>query len=131
MYKQVIWIFLSTSLLVKGISAFAQDEYFPQWSGNWIADGTFFQIEISVKNNVMVVNQVESLGFIWTNQNGEVDGKIAQVEVEYAGATGIVIAELIEPNTAIVTASTCVPDFMVVCALAKGRQAIFRKVEEP
>ena len=131
MYKQVIWIFLSTSLLVKGISAFAQDEYFPQWSGNWIADGPFFQIEISVKNNVMVVNQIESLGFIWTNQNGEVDGKIAQVEVEYAGATGIVIAALIEPNMAIVTASTCVPDFMVVCALAKGRQAIFRKVEEP
>ena len=131
MYKQVIWIFLSTSLLVKGISAFAQDEYFSQWSGNWIADGTFFQIEISVKNNVMVVNQVESLGFIWTNQNGEVDGKIAQVEVEYAGATGIVIAELIEPDMAIVTASTCVPDFMVVCALTKGRQAIFRKVEEP
>ncbi len=79
----------------------------------------------------MVVNQVESLGFMWTNQNGEVDGKIAQVEVEYAGATGIVIAELIEPNMAIVTASTCVPDFMVVCALTKGRQAIFRKVEEP
>lgn len=131
MYKQVIWIFLSTSLLVKGISAFAQDGDFPQWSGNWIADGTFFQIEISVKNNVMIVNQVESLGFIWTNQNGEVDGKIAKVEVEYAGATGIVVAELIEPNMAIVTASTCVPDFMVVCALAKGRQAIFRKVEEP
>ena len=46
----------------------------------------------------MRVIQVESLGFIWTNQDGKVDGKMAQIEVEYSGATGIITAELIEPN---------------------------------
>lgn len=79
----------------------------------------------------MRVTQVESLGFIWTNQDGEVDGKMAQIEVEYSGATGIIKAELIEPNMAIVTASTCTPEFMVVCALSKGRRAVFRKVVDP
>ena len=79
----------------------------------------------------MKVTQVESLGFIWANQDGEVDGKLAQIEVEYSGATGIIKAELIEPNMAIVTASTCVPEFMVVCALSKGRRAVFRKMVDP
>jgi len=79
----------------------------------------------------MKVTQVESLGFTWTNHDGEVDGKMAQIEVEYSGATGIIKAELIEPNIAIVTASTCIPEFMVVCALSKGRRAVFRKVVDP
>ena len=120
MYKRTAWVFLLASFLTKGVSAFAQDESAQQWSGNWIADGTFFQIEISVENNTMKVTQVESLGFTWTNQDGEVDGKMAQIEVE-----------LIEPNIAIVTASTCIPEFMVVCALSKGRRAVFRKVVDP
>ena len=131
MYKRTAWVFLLTSFLTKSVSAFAQDESAQQWSGNWIADGTFFQIEISVENNTMKVTQVESLGFTWTNQDGEVDGKMAQIEVEYSGATGIIKAELIEPNMAIVTASTCTPEFMVVCALSKGRRAVFRKVVDP
>ena len=131
MYKRTAWVFLLASFLTKGASAFAQDESAQQWNGNWIADGTFFQIEISVENNTMKVTQVESLGFTWTNQDGEVDGKMAQIEVEYSGATGIIKAELIEPNMAIVTASTCTPEFMVVCALSKGRRAVFRKVVDP
>tara|TARA_B100000378_G_C17996048_1_gene395529 strand:- start:91 stop:486 length:396 start_codon:yes stop_codon:yes gene_type:complete len=131
LYKRTAWAFLLTSFLTKGVSAFAQDESAQQWSGNWIADGTFFQIEISVENNTMRVIQVESLGLIWTNQDGKVDGKMAQIEVEYSGATGIIKAELIEPNMAIVTASTCIPEFMVVCALSKGRRAVFRKVVDP
>ena len=131
MYKRTAWVFLLASFLTKGVSAFAQDESAQQWSGNWIADGTFFQIEISVENNTMRVIQVESLGLIWTNQDGKVDGKMAQIEVEYSGATGIIKAELIEPNMAIVTASTCTPEFMVVCALSKGRRAVFRKVVDP
>ena len=79
----------------------------------------------------MKVTQVESLGFTWTNHDGEVDGKMAQIEVEYSGATGIIKAELIDPNMAIVTASPCIPEFMVVCALSKGRRAVFRKVVDP
>ena len=77
----------------------------------------------------MKVAQIESLGFVWTSQDGEVDGNIVRVNVEYAGVKGIIQAELINPITAVAFAATCMPDFMVVCALAKNRQAVFKKVE--
>ena len=105
------------------------DEYSQHWNGKWIAEGTIFQIEVSVENEVMKVVQIESLGFEWTNQDGTVDGNIVRVEVEYAGVTGVIQAELVNENTAVVIAASCLPEFMVVCALAKGRQAIFKKVE--
>ncbi|MBT4257455.1 MAG: hypothetical protein HOD87_15450, partial [Gammaproteobacteria bacterium] len=68
-------------------------------------------------------------GFLWTSKNGSIEGNVVRVEVEYAGVTGIIQAELIDPNTAIAFAATCLPEFMVVCALAKDRQAVFRRVE--
>ena len=37
--------------------------------------------------------------------------------------------KLINQITAVAFAATCMPDFMVVCALAKNRQAVFKKVE--
>jgi len=107
----------------------AQDEYSQHWNGEWIADGTLFTIDVSVENNVMKIRQIESLGFEWTSQNGKIEGNIMQVEVEYAGVKGIIQAELVDANTAIAFAATCLPDFMVVCALAKDRQAIFKKLE--
>lgn len=97
------------------------------WEGNWVADGTLFQIQVEVENGIMKLHQVESMGFIWTSTDGEVDGNILRVEVEYAGVTGIVQAELVDNETAVAFAATCVPDFMVVCALAKDRQAVFIK----
>jgi len=42
--------------------------------------------------------------------------------------TGTVQAELLNPNSAVAFAVTCLPDFMVVCLLSKDRQAVFRKV---
>ena len=116
-------------LFATGIDLVAQVENSQQWNGKWIANGTLFQIEVSVENSVIKVIQIESLGFEWTSKEGKVDGNIAQVEVEYAGVTGIIQAELVDANTAILFAATCLPEFMVVCALAKGRQAIFRKLE--
>ena len=68
------------------------------------------------------------MGFIWTSKDGIVEGNIARVEVEYAGVTGIIQAELVDKETAIAFAATCAPDFMVVCALAKGQQATFKKI---
>lgn len=76
----------------------------------------------------MKVHQVESMGFIWTSKDGSVEGNIARVEVEYAGVTGIIQAELVDAQTAVAFAATCTPDFMVVCALAKDRQAVFKKI---
>jgi len=107
----------------------AQDETVQHWNGEWIADGTLFQIEVAVENNVMKVMQIESLGFVWTSQDGRVNGNTVQVEVEYAGVQGIIQADLVDPNTAIVFAASCLPEFMVVCALAKDRQAVFRKLQ--
>lgn len=95
----------------------------------WIAEGTLFRIGILVEDGAMKVTQIESLGFEWTNEDGEIQGNIATVEVDYAGVKGTVQAELIDENTAIAFTASCMPDFMVMCVLSKDRQAIFRKVE--
>jgi hypothetical protein len=98
------------------------------WNGHWIGDGTLFEIRVEVENGVMIVHEVESMGFIWTSKDGVIEGNIARVEVQYAGVTGIIQAELVDAETAVAFAATCTPDFMVVCALAKDRQAVFKKV---
>ena len=100
------------------------------WDGEWIAEGTLFQIGVTVENNTMKVVQIESMGQLWSNQDGSIEGNIARVEVEYAGAKGIIQAELIDDSTAVAFAASCLPDFMVVCVLAKDRQAIFKKVTD-
>lgn len=100
------------------------------WDGKWIAEGTLFQIGVTVINGVLKVEQIESMGQIWTNEDGAVEGNVARVSVNYAGATGIIQAELIDENTARLFAASCVPDFMVVCVLSKDREAIFRKLED-
>lgn len=120
-------LFTLFALSVTG-SLYGQDDYSQHWNGEWVAEGTLFQIEVSIENNVAKVIQIESMGFEWTSQDGIVDGNIVLVEVEYAGITGVIQAELVDANTAIVFAASCLPDFMVVCVLAKGRQAIFKKV---
>lgn len=95
----------------------------------WNAEGTLFSIGIIIENGEMKVTQIESLGFEWTNENGKIDGNIVTVEVDYAGVTGTIRAELIDAKTAVAFAASCMPDFMVMCVLSKDRQAIFRKVE--
>ena len=117
-------------VVATGINAAVQE--FPEsvWNGEWIAEGTLFRIGVSVEDGVMKVVQIESLGQIWTSQEGSVAGNMADVEVQYLGATGVIVAELIDENTAILHAASCAPDFMVVCALSKDRQAIFKKVAD-
>lgn len=119
-------IALAIALLLSTVTA--QDSGESVWDGEWIAEGTLFRIEVSVENNIMKVVQIESLGQVWSNEDGQVVGNLATVEVQYAGATGIIQAELIDDTTAILHAASCEPEFMVVCALSKDRQAIFRKV---
>ncbi|NKB35037.1 MAG: hypothetical protein GKR91_18225 [Pseudomonadales bacterium] len=106
----------------------AQEVDVAVWNGHWIGDGTLFEIRVEVENGIIRIHQIESMGFIWTSKDGNIDGNIARVEVEYAGATGIIQAELVDNETAIAFAASCVPDFMVVCALAKDRQAVFKKI---
>jgi hypothetical protein len=71
------------------------------------------------------------MGQVWNNEDGEIDGNVAKVKVIYAGASGIIQAELINADTAVLFAASCQPDFMVVCVLSKDRQAVFRKVNSP
>lgn len=105
----------------------AQEDLSAHWNGIWTAEGTLFTLGITVENGLMKVQQIETMGFEWTNQDGKVEGNIVTVEVEYGGVTGIIQAELIDANTAVAFAAVCKPEFMVVCALAKDRQAVFRK----
>ncbi len=83
---------------------------------------------MNVEGDQMSVRQIESLGFLWTSSDGRIDGNVVTIEVEYAGVKGTIQAELVDPNTAVAFAASCLPDFMVVCLLAKDQQAVFRKV---
>ena len=114
--------------LLLSASLLAQEDLSPHWNGTWNAEGTLFTIAVDVRDDVMQITKIETMGFEWSNEDGVVNGNTVTVVVEYAGVTGTIQAELIDANTAIAFASTCVPDFMVVCALAKGRQAVFRRV---
>ena len=121
-------LLLSVYLLIAN-SIYAQQADETTWNGNWIGEGTIFEIRVAVTNGIMQINQIESMGFIWTSKDGTVEENIARVEVEYAGATGIIQAELVDKETAVAFAASCVPDFMVVCVLAKNQQAIFKKID--
>ena len=98
------------------------------WEGEWLAEGTLFRVRVTLDNELLKITQIESMGQIWSSGDGEIDGNIARVEVEYSGASGIIRAELLNAKTAVLSAASCQPKFMVVCALSLGRQAIFRKV---
>lgn len=98
------------------------------WEGEWIAEGTLFRIAASVEGEEMTIEQIESLGFVWSSEAGAVEGSVARIPVQYAGVTGLIQAELVDAQTAVAFAASCMPEFMVVCALAKGRQAVFKKI---
>ena len=118
------------SLLSLGFASSALSQSETQWNGEWIAEGTLFRIGVSVADNMMQVTQIESMGQVWTNEDGEIEGNIVRVKVDYMGATGVIQAELLDATTAVAFAASCAPEFMVVCALSKGRQAIFKKVAD-
>jgi hypothetical protein len=113
------------------IAASAQQLNQTDWEGEWLAEGTLFRIGVKVEDGILKVSQLESMGQVWSNEDGQIDGNVAKVQVDYAGATGIIQAELINADTAVLFAANCQPDFMVVCVLSKDRQAVFRKVNSP
>jgi hypothetical protein len=127
-------IFIRPSALAFSLSfsifASAQEDLSAHWDGIWIVEGTLFSIAVAIENEDFKVGQVESLGFEWTSENGKLDGNVVTVEIEYAGVAGTIQAELVDPNTAVAFAATCLPDFMVVCMLSKDRQAVFRKIAD-
>lgn len=128
MRNSFIKVFALAGALLVSSYASSQEDLSAHWEGVWGAEGTLFTIGISVVDGVLKVEQIESMGFEWTNKDGVIEGNIVRVEVDYAGVIGTIQAELIDPNTAVAFAAICKPEYMVVCALAKDRQAVFRRV---
>lgn len=127
---QNIVILFSFSLAA--VSANAQDSLTDAWAGEWVANGTYFKIGVSVDGNKLKVTQIESLGFEWTSEDAEIEGNVVEVEVNYitGGVSGVIQAELLDESTGVLSVKTCTPEFMVSCALSKGRQAYFTKVAD-
>ena len=98
------------------------------WNGEWVAEGTIFTVDVEVEGSDLIVSQIESMGFDWTNEVGELKGNIATINVEYAGVKGIIQVEFIDETTASVFAASCIPEYMVVCLLAKDQKAVFKKI---
>ena len=98
------------------------------WSGEWVAEGTIFKVGVEVDGSDLIVSQIESMGFSWANEVGKLKGNIATINVEYAGVKGTIQVEFIDETTASVFATSCIPEYMVVCLLAKDQKAAFKKV---
>ena len=108
----------------------AQESQADAWNVTWLAQGTLFSVEVVVRDSSFRVNQVQSLGFVWSSKPGRIDGDRATMEVQYAGVTAVLLARLTGPDTAVVEAASCIPEFMLVCALAKGQQAYFVRQDQ-
>jgi len=126
--KKTSYLLLLAGLMLGSVASAQQES--AAWNGQWLAEGTLFRIEVTVDAELIEIAEVESLGFVWSSQSGEIDGNVANIPVSYGGVSGIIQAQLIDASTAVAFAASCEPEFMVVCVLAKDRQAIFRKVNE-
>ena len=123
----LIFIAFVCCLLSKAAYPQNQDPSAHKWNGEWVAEGTIFRIRVEIEGSRLVVHQIESLGFDWTNEAGEIEGNVATINVKYAGVEGVIQAEFLDETTASVFAASCAPDYMVVCLLAKDQRAIFKK----
>ena len=121
---------LALLLSLAGAAGAEEADYAPYWNGVWTAEGTLFSVAVTVTGDQIELRQLESLGFAWSSGDGRVSGAVLEIEVDYAGVSGIIEARLEDPQTAIVFARTCLPGYMVVCALARDRKVTFRKVFE-
>ncbi len=135
---KLFFLFMTGGILLWGLpSAPAGAQGSPEnasaaWNGTWIAQGTLFSVAVSVTEGVFKVDQEQSLGFAWSSQPGRVNGDQATLEVQYAGITARLRARLTGQDIAVVEALSCVPEFMVLCTLARGQQAVFvRKNPQP
>ena len=122
----VLVVFISSLFIVQA-ELYAQVFSEQVWEGRWVADGSLFEVRIEVENSVMTISQIESMGFVWQSKSAKVAGNIATVEVEYIGVTGIAQAQVISEDTAVVSALSCKPNYMVICLLTKDQRVTFRK----
>lgn len=100
-----------------------------RWEGIWQAQGTLFTLRVALRDEFLQIEPVETLGFIWRNSPGRVQGENASFNVEYQGVLATIMVQLGEAGTAIARPTRCQPDYHFVCALVQNQQAIFRKIE--
>lgn len=109
-------------------TASAADE---RWLGVWQAKDSLFTLRIVAKDEFLHIEPVETLGFLWRNSPGRINGDSAAFNVEYQGVLATVHVQLGEDGTAIARPVSCRPDYHVVCALVQNQQALFKKVSGP
>ena len=127
----VLWTIAAILTVTLAGNSQAQTSTPLPWDGIWTAQGTLFSIAVVVEDGIFKVSEVESLGFEWSAEEGAVKGQEAKIRVSYAGATAVIVAQLVDDHTAIAWAASCMPEFMVVCALARDRQATFIRNDSP
>ncbi|MGB4246443.1 MAG: hypothetical protein WBJ75_01895 [Pseudohongiellaceae bacterium] len=99
------------------------------WSGVWQAQGTPFTLRVTRQDDQLHIEPLESMGFIWSNGIGKINGDSATVEVNYQGVVGTILVQLGDGDTAMVRPLSCQPDYHVVCALVQNQQARFVKMD--
>jgi len=119
---------LSLGLPAHTLAQSAGSALSPQWSGIWNAEGTQLTLKVTHQAGRLHVEPMESLGHIWRNSVGYINGSSATIDVEYQGVVATVLVQLGQEGTAMVRPLSCQPDYHVVCALVQNQQARFRKV---
>jgi hypothetical protein len=99
-----------------------------RWLGVWQAKDTLFTLRLVAKDDFLHIEPVQSLGFLWRNSPGRVNGDSAAFNVEYQGVLATVHVQLGEDGTAIARPVSCRPDYHVICALVQNQQALFQKI---
>ena len=112
-------------LLINPNSGIAAEE---RWLGVWQAKDTLFTLRVVSKDEFLHIEPVETLGFLWRNSPGRINGDSATFNVEYQGVLATVHVQLGQDDTAIARPVSCRPDYHVVCALVQNQQALFNKV---
>ncbi len=100
-----------------------------RWEGVWQAQGTLFTLRVALQDEFLQIEPVETLGFIWRNSPGRVQGENASFNVEYQGVLATIMVQLSEAGIAIARPTRCQPDYHFVCALVQNQQAVFTKIE--
>ena len=58
-------------------------------NGQWVAEGTIFRVRLEIDGSRVIVHQLESMGFDWTNEIGHLEANMATISVESVSYTHI------------------------------------------
>lgn len=121
------WLIAGLAFLALPPLSAIGEELKNSWQGVWNATGTPFTLRLieDPKTGEVRVEQIESLGFEWTTTRITRAGESLLVDIDYAGVTGTVKVTRQSASTALASPLSCTPEYMVVCVLSNGQQALF------